>query len=108
MESIVKFSVAKVLEKEIRITEENGQEWFLVTDICKVLGTSNVSETIAGLDEFVRYVPVKLKTKLGGMIGINYDGLMVLLNRSRKKENKNKLIEFFEERKGEMLIVQKR
>ncbi len=38
--------------KEVRIIQdENGEPWWVTSDICDILGLSNPSEALRGLDE---------------------------------------------------------
>ena len=74
----------------VRITDQNGEPWFIAKDICEILGLSNAASTLALLDH-------DEKDSIHIMDGtpgnpnktiINESGLYSLILRSRKPEAK--------------------
>lgn len=74
-------------ESAVRTVEKGGEPWFVLTDVCKVLGISNASDVARRLDrdEVARF-------NLGGLSGesnvINESGLYNVILRSDKPEAK--------------------
>lgn len=73
---------------EIRvIQDDSGEPWWIVSDVCQILGLSNPSETIRGLDNDEKST---LRISEGGPERniINEAGLYTLIIRSNKPEAK--------------------
>lgn len=69
--------------------DENGDPWFAVKDVCRVLGLSNVTEATRNLEDDERG-SVILNT-MGGeqeMLVVSESGIYALIFRSRKPEAK--------------------
>ncbi len=76
-------------EQPVRISDRNGQPWFVAADVCAVLGISSHRDAVARLDDDERG-SVLLDT-LGGEqahSAINESGLYKLVLRSRKEAAK--------------------
>ena len=82
---IFRFQIEETPLTEIMVIDIDGNIWFVATDVCKLLGLSNTSETLRSLDEDEKLTSVilrsgqKRKTNL-----INESGLYALIFRSRK------------------------
>lgn len=75
--------------KEVRTVQVNGEPWFVLKDVCEILGISKYRDTAARLDEDERG-SVEVDT-LGGhqqVIAINESGLYNVILRSDKPEAK--------------------
>lgn len=72
-----------------RIFDKNGEPWFVLADICRELGISNVSDAAARLDDDEKGI-VKTDTLRGtqSMLAINESGLYSLILRSNKPDAK--------------------
>jgi prophage antirepressor-like protein len=90
MNSLINFDYQ---ERPVRvITDEDGATWWVARDVCEVLGLTNPTKAIQGLDED----EVNTLTIGEGIVGpgnpnmnvINESGLYTLLIRSNKKEAK--------------------
>ncbi len=77
--------------KEIGVTkDENGSPWWFVKDVCNVLGLSNPTEAIKGLDEDEKNT-LRISEGIAGNPNINIinePGLYSLIIRSNKPEAK--------------------
>ena len=74
---------------EIRITDEQGEPWFVAKDICQSLGLEQTARALSALDEDEKGSTII--TTLGGdqkVSVINESGLYSLILRSRKPEAK--------------------
>lgn len=73
----------------VRITDQNGNPWFIAKDICDALGLGNPSQAISYLDEDERCLITDEALRANGPITvINESGLYSLILRSRKPEAK--------------------
>lgn len=73
-------------EHSIRVRDRDGQPWFVLTDVCRVLELANASDAAGRLDEDER--GIVYADTLGGsqrMIAINESGLWKLVLRSKKQ-----------------------
>ena len=76
-------------EKQVRTVQINGEPWFVLKDVCDVLGISKYRDVVERLDEDERAL-FKVDT-LGGvqnMIAVNESGLYNVILRSDKPEAK--------------------
>lgn len=74
-------------ENQIRTIQKDGEPWFILKDVCQVLGISKYRDVVDRLDADER-APVKVDT-LGGaqeMIAVNESGLYNVILRSDKPE----------------------
>lgn len=70
----------------VRITDQNGNPWFIAKDVCEILGHTNPTVAIESLDEDER---AKLNLGRQGEANIiNESGLYSLILKSRKPEAK--------------------
>lgn len=76
------------------LTDENGEPWFVAKDVCDILGLTNVSVALSGLDED-ETAKIDPKQYLGSENRSNQPinivsepGLYVLIGKSRKPEAK--------------------
>lgn len=70
----------------IRVADNNGEPWFVAKDVCDALGLSNVSVSVASLDEDER---AKLNLgRQGGTNIVSEPGFYKLVMKSRKPESK--------------------
>lgn len=71
----------------VRVTEINGETWWILKDICEILGLSNTNRTAARLEDDELTL---LKLMSGGqnreMIAVNESGLYSVILRSDKQE----------------------
>lgn len=84
MNAIVPFQFG---DQPVRISDRDGQPWFVLADVCRVLGLSNVGNAAARLDEDERD-DIALTDAIGReqqTIVINEPGLYRLIFRSRKE-----------------------
>ena len=44
-------AVDQIFHHIVRITDKNGDPWFVAKDVCDVLGLSNVTRAISSLDD---------------------------------------------------------
>jgi anti-repressor protein len=73
----------------VRITDQNGDPWFIAKDICDALGLTNPSQTLSYLDEDERSIITDEALRANGPVTIiNESGLYSLILRSRKPEAK--------------------
>ena len=76
-------------QHQIRTTVIDGEPWFVAKDVCDVLGLSNITEALRGLDEDELSSEI---LKSGGqnreMRTISESGLYALIFRSSKPESK--------------------
>lgn len=82
-------SVFNFENNQVRVITKNNEPWFVVKDLCKVLGISKQRDAISRLDEDERG-SVKLDT-LGGKQNLNIvseSGMYALVLTSRKQEAK--------------------
>lgn len=79
------FHDGSVEAKGIRVVELNGGPWFLVKDVCNVLGIQNVTDATRQIKESRK---VRLNLGLPGRapLGVNEAGLYDLILQSRKPE----------------------
>ena len=76
-------------DNDVRTVEMNGEPWFVLKDVCKVLGISKYRDAAERLDDDER-APVRVDT-LGGaqeMTAVNESGLYNVILRSDKPEAK--------------------
>lgn len=76
-------------EHQVRTVQKDGEPWFVLKDVCKVLGISKYRDVVERLDEDERE-PVRVDT-LGGvqeMVAVNESGLYNVILRSDKPEAK--------------------
>lgn len=76
-------------QTQVRTIDKAGELWFVLADVCRVLGISNYRDTAARLDEDER-VSVRVDT-LGGkqkMVAVNESGLYNVILRSDKPQAK--------------------
>lgn len=74
---------------EVRIVQKDGEPWWVLKDICEVLGISKYRDTAARLEDDERE-PIRVDT-LGGaqeMLCVNESGLYNVILRSDKPEAK--------------------
>ena len=79
---------------EVRITEQNGDIWFVAKDVCDILGLSNVTEALKPLDDDEK-MTLRISEGHSGQRGgaqsvniISESGLYSLIFRSSKPEAK--------------------
>ena len=73
---------------DVRITDKNGEPWFVAADVCQALGLKNVSKAL------IELYPDEKATISGSKVGINVSKLRVisepgvysLIFKSRKPE----------------------
>lgn len=74
---------------EVRTVVEAGQPWFVAADVCAILGHSNPTMAVSGLDEDERGLRnVETPSGVQSMVAVNEAGLYSLVLRSRKPEAK--------------------
>lgn len=81
--------IFKYENNDVRTVEMNGEPWFVLKDVCKVLGISKYRDAAERLDDDER-APVRVDT-LGGaqeMTAVNESGLYNVILRSDKPEVK--------------------
>ena len=81
--------IFKYENNDVRTVEMNGEPWFVLKDVCKVLGISKYRDAAERLDDDER-APVRVDT-LGGaqeMTAVNVSGLYNVILRSDKPEAK--------------------
>ena len=81
--------IFKYENNDVRTVEMNGEPWFVLKDVCKVLGISKYRDAAERLDDDER-APVRVDT-LGGaqeMTAVNESGLYNVILRSDKPEAK--------------------
>lgn len=84
MNAIVPFQFG---DQPVRISDRDGQPWFVLADVCRVLGLSNVGDAAARLDDDERD-DIALTDAIGReqqTAVINEPGLYRLIFRSRKE-----------------------
>lgn len=73
----------------VRVTEINGETWWILKDVCEILGLSNTNRTAARLEDDELTL---LRLMSGGqnreMIAVNESGLYSVILRSDKQEAK--------------------
>ena len=75
--------------KDIRITDKDGEPWFIARDVCDVLDIQNVSDACSRLDEDEKLISLLPISGQGREILIvNESGLYNLIFQSRKPEAK--------------------
>lgn len=69
----------------IRVVDQDGEPWFVLTDVCKILGTNNPSQAASRLDDDERGIIIS-DTPSGeqSLLIVNESGLWALVLRSRK------------------------
>lgn len=75
---------------EVRTMTQNGEPWFVLTDVCKVLGIGNVTDTKARLDQ-LDFDTIEVQNSRGQMrqtVCVNESGLYDVILDSRKSEAK--------------------
>ncbi|MEO5690110.1 MAG: BRO family protein [Burkholderiaceae bacterium] len=74
---------------QLRSITKDGESWFVCTDVCKALYTTNTSQAVAGLDADEKGFTV-ISTPGGNqkVLAVNESGLYSLIIRSRKAEAK--------------------
>lgn len=77
-------------DSEVRITEKDGEAWFVAKDVCDILGISNVSDAVSRLDNdesttIVKTDSVKTPAKI---LIISESGMYSIVFRSNKSEAK--------------------
>lgn len=87
MNDIVPFSFD---DQPVRISDRDGEPWFILADVCRVLDIRNVADAAARLDDDERDV-LALSDSIGRTqdhTAINESGLYRLILRSRKDQAK--------------------
>ena len=73
----------------VRVTEINGETWWILKDVCGILGLSNTNRTAARLEDDELTL---LRLMSGGqnreMIAVNESGLYSVILRSDKPESR--------------------
>ena len=73
----------------VRVTEINGETWWILKDVCEILGLSNTNRTAARLEDDELTL---LRLMSGGqnreMIAVNESGLYSVILRSDKPESR--------------------
>ena len=73
----------------VRITDQNGDPWFIAKDVCEILGLSNPSQSLSYLDDDERCLISNEALRVNGPVAIvNESGLYSLILKSRKPEAK--------------------
>jgi prophage antirepressor-like protein len=76
--------------EDVRVTDRNGEPWFIAKDVCDVFGLTNTTEALRDLDEdekdFFRVPEVKRGNP--NLLVVNESGLYSLILKSRKPEAK--------------------
>lgn len=74
--------------RPVRVIDHEGQPWFVLADICRILELANPSKAAASLDDDERYTLTNLEgiaaPQVQQMTVINESGLYKLILRSRK------------------------
>lgn len=72
--------------EEIRVVDENGEPWFVAKDICDILGLTNITMAVNGLDdEDKKNITIHYKSRGNPTLTvINEPGLYQLIFNSRK------------------------
>ena len=81
-----KLQIFTYQDKDVRTIQRNGELWFVLTDVCKILGVKNTSQMADRLDEDEKGI-CEIYT-LGGpqnMVIINESGLYAVILRSNKR-----------------------
>lgn len=84
-----KLQIFTYQDKDVRTIQRNGELWFVLTDVCKILGVKNTSQMADRLDEDEKGI-CEIYT-LGGpqnMVIINESGLYAVILRSNKPDAK--------------------
>ncbi|MDD4837288.1 MAG: BRO family protein [Dethiosulfovibrio sp.] len=76
--------------RNVRVTDQNGEPWFIAKDVIDILGLSNITEAIRDLDEDEKNNIRNPEVKRGNpnLLIINESGLYSLILKSRKPEAK--------------------
>ncbi|ACU89014.1 prophage antirepressor [Desulfomicrobium baculatum DSM 4028] len=85
------FSLTTGRTLNVRVTDQNGDPWFIAKDVCDVLGFANPSDATKYLDEDEKALinnPSLTANPNGNVTIINESGLYSLILRSRKAEAK--------------------
>ena len=70
---------------EVRVIERDGDPWFVLADACRVLGTSNVTDAAARLDDDEKgFDSIETPSGVQQMLIISEPGLYKLIGTSRK------------------------
>lgn len=81
--------LTKVFEgNDVRLMDNNDQIWFVLSDVCNVLGLSNATVAASRLDED-EVTKFNLGSQQGESLLVNEFGLYSLVMGSRKKEAKS-------------------
>lgn len=74
----------------VRVTDQNGDPWFIAKDVCEILGLSNTTEALRELDEDEKNHIRNPEVKRGNpnLLIVNESGLYSLIIKSRKPEAK--------------------
>jgi len=80
--------VLKYQDSEIRTVNQDGESWFVLNDICEILGLSNPTVTAKSLDEDELTKSDLASLGQRGGILVNESGLYSLIMRSDKPEAK--------------------
>lgn len=74
---------------QIRVVMQNGNPWWVATDVCTILDHSNVSQAVSRLDDDEKLVSsLVISGQNRNVICINEPGLYSLILTSRKQEAK--------------------
>ena len=73
---------------QVRMLNKNGEPWWVLADVCKVLGIANPTQTAARLDDDERAM-LDIGLRNGKVNCINESGLYSVILRSDKKEAKS-------------------
>lgn len=82
MPNIISFNFE---ENAVRVTDRNGNPWFVATDVCRVLDLKNVSQAVMNLDDDEK--GIWISDTLGGqqeVLIVSESGMYALIFRSRK------------------------
>ena len=75
-------------QRDVRVVMKDGEPWWVAKDVCDILGLSNPSEALRGLDDDERNT-LRISEGIRGnpeMNAINESGLYTLIMRSNKPE----------------------
>lgn len=74
----------------LHIVDQNGEPWFVAKDVCDILGLTNITVALAGLDDDEKTQLKDFLSSHGGRtpLIINESGLYALILKSRKPQAK--------------------
>lgn len=90
MQAEIQKFIFPATSQEVRITDQNGEPWWLATDVCEVLGLDNSRQALTRLDDDEKSTVIINDGAQGGppRAIINEAGLYSLILTSRKPEAK--------------------